>query len=242
VLSIRISVFRDKLIKGKKQHIMSNKPMNFIKVELLDEQGNKKYKRDLWLCVSGQLKYQISGKEAYQCYKQRFDIEHFFKFGKSKLLMNKFQTGEPDRDEDYMLFVMLAYNILYHAKSSVNAIKTRAWDKKIITDELSPSQIYRSMSQISFDEIVDNVISRGIPSEQNIRKDHAIKPIAPVIRKSSKQGKVEITIKSTFGRSSKITKTSFNRNLELVNNISEYKPEILAKVATVFDKLCTQIE
>ena len=29
---------------------------------------------------------------------------------------------------------------------------------------------------------------------------------------------------------------------ELPNNISEYKPEILAKIATVFDKLCTQIE
>jgi len=98
------------------------------------------------------------------------------------------------------------------------------------------------MSQISFEEIVEKVISRGIPDERNIRNNHIVKPVSPVIRKNNKQGKVEITIKSSFDGSNKITKTSFNRKLELPNNISEYKPEILAKIATVFDKLCTQIE
>uniref|UniRef100_UPI00313E19CC hypothetical protein n=1 Tax=Rickettsia endosymbiont of Urophora cardui TaxID=3066265 RepID=UPI00313E19CC len=32
------------------------------------------------------------------------------------------------------------------------------------------------------------------------------------------------------------------KKLELPNNISEYKPAILDKIATVFDTLCTQIE
>lgn len=40
---------------------MSDKPMNFIKVEVLDAEGNRKYKRDLWLCTSGQQKDKISG-------------------------------------------------------------------------------------------------------------------------------------------------------------------------------------
>lgn len=44
--------------------------------------------------------------------------------------MDKFQTNDPDKDEDYMLFVMLAYNILYHVRSSVEAKRVRAWDKR----------------------------------------------------------------------------------------------------------------
>ncbi|WP_342225734.1 hypothetical protein [Rickettsia endosymbiont of Urophora cardui] len=53
---------------------------------------------------------------------------------------------------------------------------------------------------------------------------------------------MEITIKSSFDGSNQITKTSFNKKLELSNNISEYKPAILDKIAKVFDTLCTQIE
>ncbi|WP_342224970.1 transposase [Rickettsia endosymbiont of Urophora cardui] len=95
-ISISISLFKNYLIKGKKQHIMSDKPLNFIQVKVLDASGNGKYNRDLWLCVSGQQKDKISGKEVYEYYRQRFDIEHFFKFGKSKLLMDKFQTNDPN--------------------------------------------------------------------------------------------------------------------------------------------------
>lgn len=241
-VSIKVSLFKNYLIKGKKKYIMSDKLLNFIKVEVLDAEGSNKYKRDLWLCVSGQQKDKISCSEGYKYYKQRFDIEHFFKFGKSKLLMDKFQTNGPDKDEDYMLFVMLAYNILYHAQSSVKLKKVRAWDKKINSNLLSPSEVYRSMSQMSLEEIVEKPILRGIPNRRNIRNHHLIKPFAPMIHKSNKQGKLEITIKSSFDGSNKITKTSFNKKLELPNDIGEYKPAILAKIATVFNTLCTQIE
>ncbi len=140
------------------------------------------------------------------------------------------------------LFVMLAYNILYHAQSSVKARKVRAWDKKINSNMLSPSEVYRSMPQIALEEILEKSISRGIPDHRNIRNNHQVKPFAPVIRKSNKHGKLEITIKSSFDGSNQITKTSFNKKLELPNNISKYKPAILDKIATVFDTLCTQIE
>ncbi|XVN40828.1 MAG: hypothetical protein RCO49_03710 [Rickettsia endosymbiont of Argas persicus] len=98
------------------------------------------------------------------------------------------------------------------------------------------------MSQISLEEILEKSISSGIPDHRNIRNNHKVKPFAPVIRKNNKYGKLEITIKSNLDGSNKITKTSFNKKLELPNNISEYKPAILEKIATVFDTLCTQIE
>ncbi|WP_342226425.1 hypothetical protein [Rickettsia endosymbiont of Urophora cardui] len=87
-----------------------------------------------------------------------------------------------------------------------------------------------------------HTISPLSPDHRNIRNNHQVKPFAPVIRKSNKHGKWEITIKSSFDGSNQITKTSFNKKLALPNNISEYKPAILDKIATVFDTLCTQIE
>ncbi len=66
------------------------------------------------------------------------------------------------------------------------------------------------MPQISLEEILEKSISRGIPDHRNIRNNHQVKPFAPVIRKSNKHGKLEITIKSSFDGSNQITKTSFN--------------------------------
>ena len=214
---IKIVEYKNALVKGNKNYKMSDKKSNFIKVEVFGKDGNKKYKRDLVLCVSGKNKDKISAKQAYLYYKQRFDIEHFFKFGKTKLLMNKFQTNDPDRDEDFMMFISLAYNILYHAKNEIQNLKltpwARPWDKKQ-TDiqNLSPAQVYRSITQIIPDNIVNSVKTRGIPTEKNIRKSYTIKPKTPVIRKQIVQEKIEITIKSTFGNQTKYTKTSINKN------------------------------
>ena len=68
------------------------------------------------ICVSGKHRNELSPREVYDYYKSRFDIEHFFKFAKSKLRFDKFQTTAPELDEDYCMFAMIAYNHLYHLK------------------------------------------------------------------------------------------------------------------------------
>ena len=66
--------------------------------------------------VSGKHRDLLSAKSVYEYYKSRFDIEHFFKFAKSKLRFDKLQTTNPAIDEDYCLFTAIAYNHIYHLK------------------------------------------------------------------------------------------------------------------------------
>ena len=77
------------LIKGRKFYSMKNKPVNYVKAEVYDIDGNRIYKHDLLICVSGKRRDLTSAKLVHEYYKSRFDIEHFFKFAKSKLRFYK---------------------------------------------------------------------------------------------------------------------------------------------------------
>ena len=63
--------------KGSKNYKMSHVEVNFVKVEILKENGERKYDRDLWIEVVGKKKDEISPRDVYLHYKNRFDIEHF---------------------------------------------------------------------------------------------------------------------------------------------------------------------
>ena len=65
----------------------------------------------------GKLRDQLSLVSIYQYYRARYNIEHFFRFGKTKLLLDSYQTTEPIHDEHWWLFCLLAYAQLYMAKS-----------------------------------------------------------------------------------------------------------------------------
>ena len=94
-----LSEYKNLLVKGRKTHSMKDKPVNYIKAEVYDLESNKIYKNDLLICVSGKHRDELTAKEVYDYYKSRFDIEHFFKFAKSKLRFDKFQTTDPELDE-----------------------------------------------------------------------------------------------------------------------------------------------
>jgi hypothetical protein len=47
----------------------------------------------------GARREEISSVQAYQSYRQRFDLEHTFRFKKQNLLLNGFKTPEVDHEE-----------------------------------------------------------------------------------------------------------------------------------------------
>ena len=50
---------------------------------------------------------------------RRYDIEHFFRFGKDKLLMAKHQTPDVKHEEAWWRFVFIAYVQLYLSRTQV---------------------------------------------------------------------------------------------------------------------------
>ena len=231
ITKVVLSEYKNLLVKGHKNHTMKDKPVNFIKTEVYDLEGNKIYKNDLLICVSGKNRNELSPKEVYDYYKSRFDIEHFFKFAKSKLRFDKFQTTDPERDEDYCMFVMIAYNHLYHLKGYASLTKVYDWHKSK-GRKSTPSLVYRSISELkdNFKDIAESPKLRGLPDYRNIRKRFTKKPNAPVISKSSKNDNIEISIKVPFGKSRIFAKTAFN-----VNKFDE--KILMAKITTLYEKI-----
>ena len=78
------------LLRGSMQFRSSRYPINLIKICVEDQEGKMLYKKSLWLAVFGNFRNEISLIECYQNYSSRYDIEHFFRFGKRKLLMDKY--------------------------------------------------------------------------------------------------------------------------------------------------------
>ncbi len=233
---VKLHFFKGYICRGSKGYTMSELSMNFVKVEVFNENGVRKYGRDLWLNIAGDRKDEISLKQAYYYYKNRFDIEHYFKFGKSKLLMDKLQSINPNRDEDFMLFGMIAYHILYRSNDLLQNLQIRKWENKKKVNFKSPWQTYRAAANSGiFDKAYnDNLKKRGIPTDKNIRKKFVTIEKQAILRKAKDPSKLEIAIKSTFENTAKITKASLNINCNS-GTISE--DELITKTKGICEKL-----
>jgi len=147
---VQLEGWHDLLMRGKKDLPMHPKPFTLIRVRVLDEQDHPIFKHTLWLVVMGQRRQELSLVEAWEAYGQRFDVEHYFRFGKQRLLMAAFQTPEVDHEENWLEFVSLAYVQLWLAREVVEALP-RPWEQYLPQPEgqvASPSAVQRDFGRI----------------------------------------------------------------------------------------------
>jgi hypothetical protein len=116
IYRVQLEGWHDLLMRGKKDLPMHQKPFTLFRVRVLDEQGRPIFKHTLSLIVMGQRHKELSLVEAWESYCQRFDVEHYFRFGKQRLLMATFQTPDVDREENWLELVSLAYVQLWLAR------------------------------------------------------------------------------------------------------------------------------
>jgi len=173
---VNLSLWKDKILKGKRNQKMHDKPFHLISVELTDIQtGRPIYQKTLWLTVWGQLRNEITLREIYENYRKRFDIEFFFRFGKQKLLLDKYQTPDIKHQENWYWIVMLAYWALYVSRfEGENVIRTwEKYDAKYKNQDVkdlenktvkTPTQTQRTMQTILCDFAKNNLI----PKPRNI--------------------------------------------------------------------------
>ena len=103
----------------------------------------------------GKRRDELSGEQIFWDFRNRFDIEHFFRFGKQKLLLDKYQTPDEEHLQNWLEVVSLAYWLLWQGKdeSKQEGLKWRKYDKTTKKREiyglgLSPSQVQREMQRI----------------------------------------------------------------------------------------------
>jgi hypothetical protein len=189
IFNITLLAWHQMLMRGTKDQKMYRHPFTLVRVHVTDDIGNSVWK-PMWLVVIGDRREEISPPVAYQSFRQRFDIEHMFRFSKQHLLMTQFQTPDVKHEENWIRLVMLAYAQLCAAKDLATHLP-RPWERylKPETDTImTPSAVQRDFQRIISEigtparspKTRGNSIGRVQGQAQTQRTKH------PVVKKQSK--------------------------------------------------------
>lgn len=150
---VEIQAWHNLLMSGKNKPErlpMHEHPFTLVRIVRYDEEGNEAFKHPLWLIVMGQRRHELTLEHIYQAYLCRFDIEHFFRFGKQKLLLANFQTPEVEREENWWHLVHIAYAQLWMARHVADALP-RPWERNLPAMRqrlISPTLVQRGFARI----------------------------------------------------------------------------------------------
>ena len=150
VYHVEIQAWHDLLMSGKRNIPMHQHPFTLVRICLYDPNGKLAFQRPLWLIVIGERRMELSLLDIYKAYMQRYDLEHFFRFGKQKLLLDKFQTPDDKHEEHWWRLVALAYLQLWAAKELANCLP-RPWERflpSVANKQTTPAMVLRDMSRI----------------------------------------------------------------------------------------------
>jgi len=153
---VSMEIWEDMMVRTQRGKSMKDKPFRLVRIRLLDAiTGQALFKKCMWLCVWGVRRMDLRAEEIYWAYRNRYDIEHFFRFGKQKLLLDKYQTPDEDHFQNWMEVVNMAYWLLFVGKGEAKHTcrKWQQYDKNYKNRvnyelEVTPSQVQLQLAGI----------------------------------------------------------------------------------------------
>lgn len=192
---VTIKAWRNMLLRGSRKFRSARYPIGVVQIKVIDTEGKSVFKRPLWLGVFGKKREEVDLVEIYQNYIARYDIEHFFRYGKQKLLFQAYQTPDLIHEEHWWQFCLLAYMQLYLAKSVVPAIP-HPWERYLPeyqTRSKKPTMTTPAQTQRGFHQLLQEIgtpahacIARGKPCGRIPGKQGIKRPEEPIIFKYKK--------------------------------------------------------
>ena len=128
VYTVQLEGWHDLLRRGSRPHPMQTHPFTLVRARVVDEAGHPIFTRPMWLTVIGARRQELSLVDIWHAYRQRYDLEHFFRFGKQRLLMDAYQTPETTHEEHWWTLVQLAYWQLWLARDLAEKLP-RPWER-----------------------------------------------------------------------------------------------------------------
>jgi hypothetical protein len=154
IYKVQLECWHNLLMSGTREYPMHQHPFTLIRARLFNEADEQVFQRPLWLLVIGQRRKELSLIEAWEAYQRRYDVEHFFRFGKQRLLMAAYQTPEVQHEENWWQIAQLAYVQLWLARCLAEATP-RPWERYLPqfqtqseSQESSPSIVQRDFGRI----------------------------------------------------------------------------------------------
>jgi hypothetical protein len=187
------------LMRGKQTLPMHRYPFTLLRAVVLDEQGQPVFHRALWLLVFGARRGDLSLVEAWDAYRQRYDLEHFFRFGKQRLLLAAYQTPDVEHEENWLTLVQLASVQLWLGRD-LAGIQLRPWERYLpqrASGAAAPSQVQRDWERI--------IRQIGTPAQPPKRRGNSAgratgtrpgrRPRQPVVKKSARPASVQVSVR-----------------------------------------------
>lgn len=125
-------------------------PFTLVRIALYDEEGRQAFRHPLWLIVIGERRHELSVCDVYQAYSQRYNMEHFFRFGKQQLLLDRFQTPDDGREETWWQLAHIAFAQLWVARHVARCFP-RPWERNLPTmrdRRMSPTLVQRDFARV----------------------------------------------------------------------------------------------
>lgn len=202
IYQVTIQCWRNMLLRGSRKFRSSKHPLNLLCVSLSDTEGKSLFKRPLWIATFGMRRNELSLIESYQNYASRYDIEHFFRFGKQKLLLAAYQTPDEVHEQHWWQLCLLAYTQLYLANTLVPMLPM-PWERYLPEYQhregkhllLTPSQVQRGFHKV-LDDIgspAANCVARGKPCGRVKGESGTVRDKQAIIFKKRKVPKTELT-------------------------------------------------
>lgn len=149
LLNVTIQSWSDMLMRGSHDCPMHSLPFTLMQIQVTTPEGIRIWK-PMWLIMIGQRRDELTITEAYQSYRQRYDVEHLLRFGKQRLLLNASTTPEVEHEENWVELSFLAYVQLWAARKLAFTLP-RSWERYLPQKTegfLTPSQVQRDMNRI----------------------------------------------------------------------------------------------
>jgi hypothetical protein len=150
---VRIEAWHDMRMAGKRKPVvlpMHAYPFTLVRIRLFTERGELAFQRPLWLIVIGERRQELNLLDIFHAYQRRYDLEHFFRFGKQRLLTDRYQTPDTDHEEKWWRMSHLAYLQLWVARPVAQAAP-RPWETAPSAkpkQPLSPTHVQRDFARL----------------------------------------------------------------------------------------------
>jgi DDE superfamily endonuclease len=189
-INVTITAWHHMLMRGSKDMPTHQCPFTLLRIVSADESGQSLF-RPMWLIVMGERRSEISSVQAYQSYRQRFDLEHTFRFQKQNLLLSAFETPDVEHAQQWVYLVMLAYVELWAAHALAVALP-RPWEIYLKPDasaRISPSKVQQDWNRIAAQLGTPAIAPklRGKSSGRQLGQTQTLRPRLPVVKKGKAQ-------------------------------------------------------
>jgi len=158
--------------RGSQTFKAENFPFRLIQVTVCDEKQKRVFKRPMWLVVFGKQRHELSLKACFDNYRDRYDIEHYFRFGKQRLLMDSFQSSETEHDEDWWKLCALSYFQLFLGKEFA-AATPETWERYLpeFKNQDIAKLVSASFAQRGFDKVLQSI---GTPAQKPVPRGNPL--------------------------------------------------------------------